>query len=122
MSTGWRGYLLRPKGLVLLQSSMKYGSLGFSYDADDCIGADVGQWGYAAPTTVKLLAPGFYRLTGTASAGLRHHWQLPAHSYNVLINETVSVIRSQWTPLGNVSLCSHEGHAGYVFSKWLIPI
>jgi hypothetical protein len=60
LSTGFPGYGLRPKGLVLLQFGKKYGSIMPDYDADDMLAADVGQWGYS-PTPVPAPTPSLPR-------------------------------------------------------------
>jgi hypothetical protein len=61
LSTGWRGYLLRPAGLVLLQSGKSYGAIGnLSYDANTALAAYFGQWGgAAAPITLDPAPKGF---------------------------------------------------------------
>ena len=57
LSTGFPGYKLRPKGLVLLQFGKKYGDLMPDYDADDMLADDVGQWGYNPPKPAPKPTP-----------------------------------------------------------------
>ncbi len=111
LSTGWSGYGLRPRGLVLLQYGKKYGSIMPDYDADDTLAADVGQWNYTPPTPPAPPKPfplGLHTLKHVAA--LRHHWYSILHSYSVPAGATVTVTRL----FGLWALCTYNGHQGWI--------
>jgi hypothetical protein len=57
LSTGWRGYNLRPAGLVLLQHGKSWGNIGgLDYDANEMLTDDVGQWGGAVASAPLVVA------------------------------------------------------------------
>ena len=57
LSSGWRGYGLRPAGLVLLQHGMSWGNIGgLDYDANEMLSDNIGQWG-AVTTSRQLVQP-----------------------------------------------------------------
>ena len=66
-STGFSGYGLRPKGLVLLQGFADYGSLGplgKNYDANKALAPYIGQWGYVTPAPSGWLVSARTKKTG----------------------------------------------------------
>jgi hypothetical protein len=119
-SAGWFGHSLRPKGLVLMQGFMAYGSLGFDYDANEMLADDVGQWGFTSAIPAPIPTPTTETtLTAVSNFHLRHHqWPWASWSFNVRPTEKVTLKKTTKNIFGTWYLVEDsEKHQGWVLAK-----